>query len=235
MVKVIIAISSYNEIFYEDGQRAGALVSEILEPFVEFYEKGYDVTIASETGTFGYDEHSFAEYPLHGKFQEAYDDQNSPYNKAIGQLKKASDLLNTDFDVFFAAGGHGAIYDLVHATNLHKIALKIFENNKVIGAVCHGPAIFANLNLSNGQPLIKGKQITGFSNAGEEELGLEEIIKKDKVLTIAEIAKKEGANFIEPKDTWSNFTVVDGNLFTGANPGSAVELAKKISAAIDSI
>ncbi|EDK43863.1 glutathione-independent methylglyoxalase [Lodderomyces elongisporus] len=235
MVKALIAITSYNEPFYDDGAKTGLFVSEALEPFLEFAQKGYDITFASETGTFGYDEHSLSKDFLQGKAREVYEDKDSAYNKTIAQIKKASDLVDTKFDVFFAAGGHGAIFDFPKATDLHKIAAKTWENGNVVSAVCHGPAIFENLNLSNGEPLIKGRKITGFTDIGEEQLGVQDIIKKDNLLTVPQVAKKEGAEYVEPKGPWDNFTVSDGKLITGVNPQSAVETARKIFVAVESV
>ncbi|EDK43865.1 conserved hypothetical protein [Lodderomyces elongisporus NRRL YB-4239] len=234
MVKVLIALTSYNESFYEDGSKTGVFISEALEPFLEFFEKGYDITFASETGKFGYDDHSLTDHFLKGKLLEVYNDKNSAFNKAIAQIKKASDLLDTDFDVFFAAGGHGTIFDFPKATDLKKIAAKTWENGKVVSALCHGPAIFENLNLSNGEPLIKGRKITGFTDIGEEQLGLGNLIKKSNLSTVAQVAEREGAEYVAPNGPWDNFTVTDGNLVTGVNPQSAIDTAKKIAAVVES-
>lgn len=47
---------------------------------------------------------------------------------------------------------------------MHKITAKIYENGGIIGAICHGPVIFVNLKLSNGEQLIKGKKVTCWTN-----------------------------------------------------------------------
>ncbi|KGU31827.1 hypothetical protein MGK_02715, partial [Candida albicans P57055] len=58
MVKVLLALTSYNETFYSDGKKTGVFVVEALHPFEVFRKKGYEIQLASETGTFGWDDHS---------------------------------------------------------------------------------------------------------------------------------------------------------------------------------
>ncbi|CAF4568595.1 unnamed protein product, partial [Rotaria sp. Silwood2] len=41
--------------------------------------------------------------------------------------------------------GHGAAFDFPKATRLQRIGSSIYHNSDVIAAVCHGPAVFANL------------------------------------------------------------------------------------------
>ncbi|CAK9438005.1 uncharacterized protein LODBEIA_P23690 [Lodderomyces beijingensis] len=237
MVKVLLAVTAYNEVFYQDGTKTGLFVSEALEPFLEFAASNYEVQFASETGRFGYDEHSTSEDFLSGNIRAAFEDKNSFFNQSIAKIKKASDLINEDFDIFFAAGGHGAIFDFPKAKSLHAIAAKTWEKGGIVSAVCHGPAIFENLNLSSGEPLIKGKKITGFTDVGEKDLGLDGIIEKDHLLTVAGVAKKEGAEYVSPKGPWDDFVVVDGNgrLITGVNPQSAEQTGKKTIDAYQSL
>ena len=43
-------------------------------------------------------------------------------------------------------------------------------------------------------------------------------MKKGNLLTIKQVAEKEGATYIEPEGPWDNFTVTDGRIVTGVNP-----------------
>ncbi|KAI5953489.1 HSP31 [Candida jiufengensis] len=236
MVKVLIAITSYHEVFYSDGKKTGLFVTEALEPFLEFAQKGYDVEFASETGTFGYDDHSLGEDFLNGKAKEVFENKESPYNKALDKIKKAADLNPKDYDIFFASAGHGTLFDYPKAKALQKIAAETWAKGGVVSAICHGPAIFDGLNdLKTGEPLIKGKRITGFTDKGEEILGVLEIMEKDHLLTIKQIAEKEGATYVEPDGPWASFAVTDGKLVTGVNPQSAVITARNVIAAHESV
>ena len=84
-----------------------------------------------------------------------------------------------------------------------------------------------------GEPLIKGKKITGFTDIGEDILGVTDIMKKGNLLTIKQVAEKEGATYIEPEGPWDNFTVTDGRIVTGVNPQSAVKTAEDVIAAFE--
>lgn len=66
MVKVLLALTSYNETFYSDGKKTGVFVVEALHPFEVFRKKGYEIQLASETGTFGWDDPDLISGPMTG-------------------------------------------------------------------------------------------------------------------------------------------------------------------------
>ena len=234
MVKVLLALTSYNETFYSDGKKTGVFVVEALHPFEVFRKKGYEIQLASETGTFGWDDHSVVPDFLNGEDKEIFDNVNSEFNVALKNLKKASDLDPNDYDIFFGSAGHGTLFDYPNAKDLQKIATTVYNKGGVVSAVCHGPAIFENLNdPKTGEPLIKGKKITGFTDIGEDIVGVTDIMKKGNLLTIKQVAEKEGATYIEPEGPWDNFTVTDGRIVTGVNPQSAVKTAEDVIAAFE--
>ncbi|KAI5970380.1 HSP31 [Candida margitis] len=230
MVKVLLAISSYHGKFYPEGSRTGVYLTEVLEPYLEFTKKGYEVTIASETGTFGWDSHSvlLEGLTLHlGNIYTAFFNKNSAFNKAMKNVKKASDVEDEKFDIFFASAGHATLFDYPKAKSLQKIAATTYDNGGVVAAVCHGPAIFENLiDPATGEPLIKGKKITGFTDSAEKTLHLTNTIKKHNLVTMEGVAKKEGATYVAPPGDWTPFTVIDGRIVTGLNPQSATKGAK---------
>lgn len=75
------------------------------------------------------------------------------------------------YGIFFAAGGHGSIYDYPKASALHKLAAQIYDNGGVVAAVCHGPAVLPGIkDVKTSEPIIKGKKVTGFSEEGEKQV-----------------------------------------------------------------
>ena len=233
MVKVLLALTSANPVFYADGKRTGVFVVEALHPFEVYKKKGYEIQFVSETGTFGYDEHSTSEDFLTGEDKDIFEDQNSDYNVHLKNIKKASDVSSKDYDIFFGSAGHGTLFDYPKAKNLQKLAAEIYDKGGVVSAVCHGPAIFENLiDPKTNEPLIKGKKITGFTDVGEDILEVTDIMKKDNLLTIKQVAEKEGATYVEPEGPWDNFTVTDGKIVTGVNPQSAAKTAEESIAAL---
>lgn len=236
MVKALLAVSSYHGPFYPDGGNTGLYASEAIEPFLELAQKGYDITIASETGEFEYDPHSLTEDALQGKVREVYENKDSSFNTALKNIKKASDLVDEKFHLFFASAGHATLFDYPKAKNLQKILVDTYLNGGVVAAVCHGPAIFQNLeNPKTKQPFIKGKKVTGFTDEGEEQLGLTKSIKDHKLLTIKDIAEKEGATYVAPKGPWDSFSVTDGKIVTGVNPQSAFATVRDAVVALESV
>lgn len=227
MTKALIALTSYYEPFYADNAKTGLFFVEALHPYHVFKKAGVEVTFVSETGTFGWDDHSIGADFLQGDDRKVFEDANSDFMKAIQHVKKASDVKAEDYDLIFVAGGHGTVFDFPHATALQAIVRSLWEHDKVVSSVCHGLTIFENLRLSNGKYLIEGKQVTGFTDEGEEAIGLTELLKEKNIKTPQDIAKECGATFALPSGPWDCFSVQDGNLVTGVNPQSSVETAQK--------
>lgn len=233
MVKAIIAVTSYNEVFYADGVRTGLFVTEALHPYRYFVEQGIDVDFVSETGTYGVDGHSLAPDFLLGQDKKDFEDKQSGFNVGLSNIKKASDVDASQYDIFFASAGHACMFDYPTATALHKIALDVWARGGVVAAVCHGPSIFENLiDPKTKDYLIKGKTITGFTDVGEEILQVDSLMKEKGLITIQDIAKKRGAKFVEPEGPWADFSLTDGKLVTGVNPQSATSTAQKAVAAL---
>ncbi len=77
------------------------------------------------------------------------------------------------------------------------------------------------VKAENGEPLVKGKKVTGFSDTEEEAVGLTNIVP----FLLEDELKKLGAHYSKGAD-WSSFTQHDGLLITGQNPGSSEAVAK---------
>jgi predicted enzyme related to lactoylglutathione lyase len=74
-----------------------------------------------------------------------------------------------------------------------------------------------------GEPLVKGKRVTGFTNGEEEEMKLTKVVPflvEDELLRL-------GAVF-EKKANWQPFSIVDGRLVTGQNPASSTSAAQAL-------
>lgn len=227
MTKVLIAVTSYNETFYADGAKTGLFAIEAIHPFEAFKAKGFEVDFVSETGQFGYDDHSLTEDSLKGDAKAIFLDRHSDYNVNLSKIKAAKDVDATDYSIFFAAGGHGTVYDFPEARELATVAKKIYNQGGVIAAVCHGPVIFGAL-----ESLVKGKNVTGFADEGEKILGVEKKLAEDKRETPKDIAIRIGAHYREPPSVWGEFVVEDSKIITGVNPASAEATAKAAIAAL---
>lgn len=225
--KALIAISSYNEVFYEDGYRTGLFYTEALHPYLALVNSGFEVDLASETGTFGMDEHSTAKQFLTDEDEAILKDPNHPFNLALNKhLHKASELDPKQYGLFFASAGHATLYDYPKARGLQSIAEDIYARKGVVAAVCHGPAILPGIKDQTGKSIIHGKRVTGFTNLGEEQMNVLNKIKKDNVPTIEQSAADSGATYVSPPTPFADFHLVDGHVVTGANPASAHSTAE---------
>jgi putative intracellular protease/amidase len=138
------------------------------------------------------------------------------------------------FDAIVIAGGQGPMFTFEQATNLHQKFVEFYEAGKVTAALCHGCAILRYAILSNGEPLVKGKTVTGFANI-EEDFADQAMwdngwMPRDKHVMpwrIEDEVKKLGANYIQA-GLWKGFAIRDGNLITGQQNFSGSETAQLI-------
>ncbi|KAI0868888.1 class I glutamine amidotransferase-like protein, partial [Hypoxylon argillaceum] len=113
--------------------------------------------------------------------------------------------------------------------NLQKIASQVWANGGIVSSVCHGPAIFANLvDQATGEPLIKGKTITGFTSEAEITMGIMEELRAWNKELVEDLAARLGATYKRSEGIWDDFHVVDGRLITGQNPASARSTAEAV-------
>ncbi|ORZ23592.1 class I glutamine amidotransferase-like protein [Absidia repens] len=225
--KVILTISSHCAPFYSDGKKTGLFFTEALHPYLVFVKNGFDVDLVSETGSFGYDDHSITPEGMSEDDMKIFKDSNHPFMVKLNtQLKKPADVNPNDYGIFYASAGHATLYDYPKAKGLISIAEKMNANGALISAVCHGPVILPYIMDTNGQPIVKGKTMTGFSNEGEDVFKVADKIKQDGLITLEDAAKKVGANYIPPKTPLEVCVQHDGRVLTGANPASAGPLAE---------
>jgi putative intracellular protease/amidase len=101
---------------------------------------------------------------------------------------------------------------------------EVYEDGKIVSAVCHGPAALVNVTLADGSYLISGKKVAAFTNEEEEEVQSTHVVP----FLLADALKTNEA-FHQPAPNWSDNTVVDGRLITGQNPQSAASVGKALS------
>ena len=100
----------------------------------------------------------------------------------------------SQYGVFYASAGHAALIDYPKASNLQKIAEQVWANGGVVASVCHGPAIFANvLDKATGEPIIKGKKITGFTTEAEYTMKIMDDLRSWNSEMVEELAARLGA------------------------------------------
>jgi D-lactate dehydratase len=235
--KALISISSFHGAIYPNGHKTGLFFTEALHPFEVLTQAGFEVDIASETGTYGLDEISLTEPFLAGSDKAVFNNPKHPFNVKLNQhLYKASDVKKEEYGLFFASAGHSALYDYPTAKGLQSAAGDIWDRGGVVAAVCHGPVLLPGvIDSKTGKSIIEGKTVTGFSIEGELIFRILEKLKADGVLTVIEAVKKVGADYSSPMGPFDDYSITAGRVATGTNPASARSAAERAVKVFQSI
>lgn len=134
-----------------------------------------------------------------------------------------------DFDAIFYVGGHGPMFDLVDSPTSQQLIREFWEAGKIVSAVCHAPAVFYDVKLSDGTLLVAGKEVTAFTNEEEEQAGLTKAVP---FLPEDALNKASGGKFVKADQPWAEKVVVQGRLITGQNPASATGVGEAIAKAL---
>jgi putative intracellular protease/amidase len=221
--RAIIAMTCHSAPFYPDGRVNGVFYTEVAHPYQALTQAGFEVDLASETGSFVIDAYSLSEEFLDEEDAKVLNDPDHPFNILLGNgVHKASELSAGDYGMFFASAGFASVYDYPAARTLQAIAEDVWTRGGVVAAVCHGGAIFPGIrDAGSGESIIAGKQVTGFSTEGDRLAGVLPKIHQDGVKTTEESAVSAGADYVAPPEPFGPFSVSSGRIVTGANPASA--------------
>jgi putative intracellular protease/amidase len=220
-MKVLFVLTSHDQLG-NTGHKTGFWVEEFAAPYYVFKDAGFDVTIVTpKGGQAPIDPTSEAESALTGATDRYYKDES--VQQLIAHTKKLSDVSASDFDGVFYPGGHGPLWDLANDADSIKLIKDFYKTKKPIGAVCHAPGVFKDVVLDNGEPFVKGKNVTGFSNSEETAVKLVDVVP---FLVESELIKL-GGHYSKGAD-WSVHVVKDGLLVTGQNPASSESVAKEL-------
>ncbi|MUL47239.1 molecular chaperone Hsp31 [Mycobacterium sp. CBMA293] len=235
--KALISISSYYGVIYPDGTKTGLFYTEALHPFEVFTKAGFDVDLATETGTYGLDDLSLTDRFLAGDDKAVYDDPEHPFNvKLNSQLMKASDVNAAEYGVFFGSAGHAALYDYPTARGLQAAAQSVWTRGGIVAAVCHGPVLLPGVtDPATGKSIIDGKTVTGFTIEGEVVLEVMDKLTSDGVVPVVTAVSSVDADYSSPMHPFDDYSITAGRVITGANPASARSTAERVVAAFDGL
>jgi len=223
-MKVVLVTTSAGNL---KCHNTGLWIEELASPYYKFQDAGYEITIASIAGgAVPIDAASLGE----GFFTE--DAQKFMHDgTAVGMLSHSvaiGDVDLADKDALFMCGGHGTAVDFHNQDSLKSAIETMFNADKIVAAVCHGPICLADCVKKDGTPLVSGKKVTGFSNTEEDTVQLTSLVP-----FLLETKLKELGGSYERADDWNSKVVVDGKLVTGQNPQSSEETAKTVIGLLD--
>ena len=70
--------------------------------------------------------------------------------------------------------------------------VNLLQSDRIVAAVCHGLSGLVGVTLSNGEPFVKGKNLTSFTNDEEQTVQLDRIMP----FLLEDRLRQLGANFI---------------------------------------
>jgi D-lactate dehydratase len=233
----LISISSYHGVIYPDGTKTGLFYTEALHPYEVLTAAGFEVDLATETGTYGLDDLSLTDRFLAGDDKAVFENPKHPFNVQLNsQLKKASELKKEAYGLFFGSAGHAALYDYPSARGLQTVATDVWARGGIVAAVCHGPVLLPGvIDSTTGRSIIEGQTVTGFTIEGEIVLKVWDKLKSDKVAPVVEAVTKAGANYSSPMHPFDDYSITAGRLITGANPASARSAAERALKAFEGL
>jgi len=213
-MKILMVLTSHDQLG-DTGKKTGFWLEEFAAPYFTFKDAGAQLTLASPKG--GQppldpksDEPDFQTEATH-RFRK-----DSAAQAALASTAVLSTVRPEDYDAVFYPGGHGPLWDL--AEDRYSIALieAFIKAGKPVAAVCHAPGVLRHVKGTDGQPLVKGKRVTGFTNSEEEAVQLTKVVP-----FLVEDMLKEKGGIYSKGDDWASYVVEDGVLITGQNPASS--------------
>jgi len=219
-MKILMVLTSHDQLG-NTGRKTGFWLEEFAAPYFVFKDAGVELTLASPKG---------GQPPLDPKsdLPENQTPAMTRFKKdkmaqqALANTATLSSMNSEDFDTVFYPGGHGPMWDLAEDPVSIALLESFYNSGKPIALVCHSPGVLRHVKYK-GQPLVKGKHVTGFTDGEEEEVQLTKVVPflvEDELLRLGAIFEK--------KANWQPFAITDGRLVTGQNPASSTSAAQAL-------
>jgi len=209
---------------YLKGHPTGLWLEELAAPYYKFKAAGFEVVIASPRGgPIPIDAASIKGDFFTAEAKKFMHDGEAFDALAHSNRLTAIDWTSAEIKAIFMCGGHGVEVDFVRSGILKKAIETMYAADKVVAAVCHGPVCLAQCKKPDKSPLVKGLEVTGFSNSEEAAVGL-----TDKCAWLIEDKFKELEGVYKAGADWSSTVAVAGKLVTGQNPQSSVACAEAV-------
>ena len=222
--RILIVVTNVDRYESDPSHPTGLWLSELTHAWDVFEKHGFEQTLVSPAGGRSPLEPRSLKFPNYDASAKAW--HSDPERMALLETTKSPDEVDSaDYDAIYFTGGHAVMFDFPGSEGLQRITREIFERRGIVGAVCHGYCGLRDTRLSDGNYLVAGRNLTGFS--WHEEV----LARVDKLVpyNIEAEMKERGALYSKALIPFVSNAVVDGNLVTGQNPGSAKETATKVA------
>ncbi|MGJ1408523.1 type 1 glutamine amidotransferase domain-containing protein [Sphingobacterium thalpophilum] len=220
-LKVLIVLTSHDQLG-DTGTKTGFWIEEFAAPYYVMAEAGVDLTLASPKGGKPPVDPKSALPEFQTEATKRFDEDKELQFKLEHTLV-LNQIKEDEYDAIFYPGGHGPLWDLANDRDSIALIEAFWRHGKPVAAVCHAPGIFRFVKDAHGVPLVKDKNVTGFSNTEEEAVQLTQVVP----FLVEDELKKLGGRYSKGAD-WSNHVVIDGSLITGQNPQSSEDTAREL-------
>src|ERR1700733_9953061 len=219
-MKILMVLTSH-DVLGKTGRKTGFWLEEFAAPYFVFRDAGVDLTLASPKG---------GQPPVDPKSDEpgnqtdamARFKKDERAQRELSQTVKLADVKAQDFDTVFYVGGHGPMWDLAESPVSIALLEAFYNSGKPIALVCHSPGVLRHVTYK-GEPLVKRKHVTGFTNGEEGAVHLTDIVPflvEDELLRLGGIYEKAA--------DWEPHSITDGRLITGQNLASSTSAAQAL-------
>ena len=220
-MKILMVLTSHDRLG-DTGKKTGFWLEEFAAPYYLLKDAGAQITLASPKG---------GQPPLDPKSSQPENQTDltrrflaDPAAQAdLAHTKKLADVSANEFDALFYPGGHGPMWDLSDNAKSAALIEAFAKADKPVAAVCHAPIALVNARGKDGEFLVKGKRVTGFTNEEEEAVGLTKVVP----FLVENVLKERGAVYRKAAN-WVPYVQVDGKLVTGQNPASSGPAAEAL-------
>lgn len=221
--RVLMVLTSHDNLGIS-GKKTGNWFDEVATPYYTFMDRGYEVVVASpKGGAAPIDPLSHDDAFTTDNTRRFEDDPVA--HQVLANTLKLNEINTRSFDGAFFPGGYGQLWDLASDSFAIRMIEEMIEANTPVAMVCHAPAILRDAKKPNGEPLVRGKDVTGFTDAEDTELDL----SRHLLFSLETALVGNGANFKRSDANWNPNVVEDGALITGQNPASAASIAEALA------
>ncbi|WP_026132682.1 type 1 glutamine amidotransferase domain-containing protein [Janthinobacterium sp. CG3] len=220
-MNVLMVLTSHDQLG-DTGRKTGFWLEEFAAPYYVLKDAGATVTLASPLG---------GQPPLDPKSDEAdaqtdatrrFKDDPAAQRELAATLALGT-ISAAGYDAVFYPGGHGPLWDLAEDKASIALIEAMQAAGKPVAAVCHAPGVLRHVKGVDGAPLVKGKQVTGFTNTEEDAVGLSKVVP----FLVEDVLKENGGIYSKGAD-WASYVLTDGILITGQNPASSEAAAEAL-------
>lgn len=187
-MNILMVLTSHDRLG-DTGKKTGFWLEEFAAPYYAFIDAGVNVTLASPAGGQPPLDPSSDTADAQTKDTKRFK-EDAKAQEHLANTEKLADMKAEDFDSVFYPGGHGPLWDLAVDKNSINLIETFVTQDKPVAFVCHSPAALKNVKI-NGEYLVKGKTVTGFSNSEEEAVSLTDVVP----FLVEDALKDNGGNY----------------------------------------